>query len=338
MSTPESGPPNLLDEFFSASPTTGLAEGGMDDVAKTSAEQDAGEAPPGESTDEAEAVEVDEVEEAAAGGLPPAPVRRSLPPPAPSARGANRAHSAPPPRGRSSAQASAPPPPPSLRATWPGIQEPPMPEVQPAPMLDEEPQSPFEVAVEAAAPAKLEPETTPGGFGSDGVTDEEAGAFFAGLEMPSSDDRPEAEPAEVPAPSAETDMASALAASLSLRGDIPSGPSALDGAADAEPPPVLEAPAEAGSPGLFAELPLPPVVHTATEPGVSSAWPSPAKIDEWDEDWAPSLSALGAKEPEKAASADPGSSAASSSKAPAGKEERAPFRLSLPPPDRKSVV
>ena len=157
-----------------------------------------------------------------------------------------------------------------------------MPEPVPLPVLDQEPLPPFEAAVEAAsAPAKLEPETSPGGFGSDGATDEEAAAFFAGLEMPSTDDTAEAAPVESPASSAETDMATALAASLSLRGDIPSGPNAPEGAADAEAP-APEAAAEAGSAGLFAELPRPPAVHTPTEPGVSSAWPSQAKIDEWD--------------------------------------------------------
>jgi hypothetical protein len=119
-------------------------------------------------------------------------------------------------------------------------------------------------------------------------------------------------------------MATALAASLSLRGDVPSGPSTPEGAVSAEP---VNAEETSGSPDLFAELPRPPAIHAATEPGVSSAWPSPTKVDEWDEDWAPSLSALGAKEPERAAVPAPGSSA-SSSRAPAGKEERAPFRLS----------
>src|SRR5882672_8034480 len=76
MSTPESGSPNLLDEFFSASPTTGLPEEATDDVAKASPEPVAEEAPevaeeaPEEAADEA--VEVDEVEavDAVAEALP----------------------------------------------------------------------------------------------------------------------------------------------------------------------------------------------------------------------------------------------------------------------------
>src|SRR4051812_48966538 len=156
MSTPESGSPNLLDEFFSASPTTGLAEEAMDDVAKAPVEPVAEESPEEPAQEAEEAEEVDELEEAVAEGLPPVPVRRSLPPPAPSARGVKRVHSAPPPRGRSSAGASAPPPPPSMRATWPGIQEPAMPELQSAsPIFDQESEPPFETAVEAASPSKL---------------------------------------------------------------------------------------------------------------------------------------------------------------------------------------
>src|SRR5262249_19045587 len=105
MSTPESGSPNLLDEFFSASPTTGLAGDAADGAVTAPVEQ----AGTDQSEDLEEPVEVDEVEPVAEEeqGLPPIPVRRSLPPPAPSKRGVKRVASAPPPRGRSSARASA---------------------------------------------------------------------------------------------------------------------------------------------------------------------------------------------------------------------------------------
>src|SRR5262249_45184929 len=91
MSTPESGSPNLLDEFF-----------------------------PTASVDATEDVEVvDEVDATGDEGPVAAPVRRSLPPPPPSMRAGRR--SAPPPRSRAPSQPGAPPVPPSVRATWAGL-------------------------------------------------------------------------------------------------------------------------------------------------------------------------------------------------------------------------
>jgi hypothetical protein len=193
--------------------------------------------------------------------------------------------------------------------------------------------------------AQFEPETTPGVF--DG---EEMPGVFDGEEMPGVfdgqapdvqqaesagdgeyagvTDPPEHEQPEEHA-SADTDMATALAGSLSLRGDTPSGAENAAGRMDAVAP---DAERERTS-AIFDAVPSPPAVATS-EGGPSSAWPTPSKIDEWDDEWAPSLSALGAGKDEHVhgearalSETAPESPTARTSTGP-----RAPFRLSLPPP------
>jgi hypothetical protein len=320
----DSGSPNLLDEFFASSAPAG----------------EEGQEPSDEQREEEEAVEVvdDEVEPVAEGEAP-APIaqaRRSLPPPPPSMRGSNRRISQPPPVGRTAAFGATPPAPPSLRVTWPGIQDGPAPDRASAPpsldALDAsdasaEPQpDPFA----GAGASRFDPETSPGGFGSDGsfIEDEGPATVQGSFEDASASvHEEEREPPRPPGifdvgspeeaverPSGETNMASALAGSLSLRGDTPSGPES----------PVASAPAAGAGDANFQELPVPPAMLSEPSSGASSAWPSPEKIDEWDDDWAPSLSALGARDPSKT----------SATPAPIGAAptERTPFRLSLPPP------
>ena len=320
MSTRDSGSSNLLDEFF---------------------------APPAGDADEEDVEVVDDVEEGDEADVarPSAAPRRSLPPPPPSMRG-GRGASAPPPRGGSSSRASAPPPPP--RSTLPGM---------PEPHLEAQEDDAVPPTVEASAleperKASFDPETTPGGFEEEAAehdaqvaalaqeaAGEQEAAAAAADATAAEHDAPSAQEDEVDQllggistpdtvhgeerPSGETDMATAFAASLSLRGDTPSATDSADvRVSDASPV------REAGSAGIFDALSSPAEGRLA-ELGPSSAWPAPTKIDEWDDDWAPSLSALGAHEPERVSTA---AAAPPSRRASAGGEERAPFRLSLPPP------
>ncbi|HVW29043.1 MAG TPA: carboxypeptidase regulatory-like domain-containing protein [Polyangiaceae bacterium] len=324
MTTRDSGSSNLLDEFFAL--------------------------PKDANDDEVEVVEeVEEGDDAAA--IANAAPRRSLPPPPPSMR-AGRGPSAPPPRGRGPSRPPAPPPPPlkstlrgsgelpvvvepppAVRSTLVGMPEPifhaPPPAAEPgdestetdasaAPppvesAYDDQPASSEEGAIRGQA----EPETTPGAF--DG---QETDLSMQGDDAPpAAADATEHEHTDV-RPPGDADMATALAGSLSLRGDTPSEADASMARMDVVAPDVERERTSA----IFDAVPT-PSAETSVE-GPSSAWPTPAKIDEWDDDWAPSLSALGAGQRDGSLR----ETAPESPKARASAVPGAPFRLSLPPP------
>ena len=341
MTTRDSGSSNLLDEFFAPS------KDGPDE--------------------EVEVVhDVEDGDDADAAVVANASPRRSLPPPPPSMRG-GRAPSAPPPRGRKSVRPSAPPPPPKStlrgsgsfpialelpqrtpRSTLIGMPEPVLERPHRSPDIEEDlaaeandPTRAFEAEHDDLRPMigadfsgprlrpKVESRTKLGGFGEHGV-----GAFGEhGATVEWADDS-ETEAVDSPEqatdgqrlagrPDDEIDVATEFAESASVAEGAP---------ADTEDTSVREeevAP-EVERDAVDALLDLPPPAPPAAPAsrGPSSARPASADIDEWEDDWAPSLSALGAGQQERPLN----ETSPESPSARATGDARAQFRLSLPAP------
>ncbi|HEX4335896.1 MAG TPA: carboxypeptidase regulatory-like domain-containing protein [Polyangiaceae bacterium] len=340
MSTRDSGP-NLLDEFFSPP--------------KDDADEEVEVVDDVEEGDEADAAAI--ASAAPRRSLPPPPPSMRAPRGAsvPPQRGSTQRVSSPPPPLRSTLVGM---PDPVIEDGEDGA------EMSPSADANEEAVPPtMEAAgLEAGKPAQFEQETYSSGFAGAGMpehvgeppvpeenattsSDDDIDRMLGALETPDTQRGEER-------PSGESDMASALVGSLDLRGDTPSatdttatGHDVNEVAASSD---VFEQPAMAhddepmhaaaqdnepvhdaaqdNDEAQHAVLPVPPVVGGSSGGalGPSSAWPAAAKIDEWDDDWAPSLAALGAQDAPAVSLRPP-----SRSKVPA---DGSPFRLSLPAP------